>query len=84
MSVKKLILNCTCSVTMCDHARDEVGSMLQETYDEAYDQGWNDAFISVKETLVDMGFEKATRLETPPPPPRKNVKPKSVERELVN
>jgi len=71
MAVKKMVVRCDCEVAMCDHARDEVGSLLQDTYDDAYDEGWRDAFESVRATLVDMGFEKASRMETPPPPPRK-------------
>ncbi len=70
MAVKRLVLNCTCSVTMCDHAKEEVGNILQDTYDEAYDEGWNDAFLSVRQTLVDMGFDNAAKMDTPPPPPK--------------
>lgn len=89
MAVKRLVLNCTCSVTMCDHAKEEVGNILQDTYDDAYDEGWNDAFVSVRETLVEMGFEKAAKMSTPPPPP-KNPKanklrsPGTKPNELVN
>jgi hypothetical protein len=68
MVVKKMVLHCNCNVTMCPHAKEEVGDMLQDTYDDGYDEGWNDAFISVKQTLVEMGFEKASRMSTPPPP----------------
>ena len=84
MSVKKLIINCTCEVTVCDHAMDKVGDMLQETYDDAYDQGWRDAFFTVKSTLIDMGFDKANHMKTPPPPPRKSSRSKSSEKEMIN
>lgn len=89
MSVKKLVLRCDCVVAMCDHAKEEVGDLLQETYDDAYDEGWTDAFSSVKETLVSMGFEKASKMETPPPPPRKSTRAKlrsssGEEKELLN
>lgn len=85
MSVKKLVIRCDCVVAMCDHAKEEVGDLLQDTYDDAYDEGWNDAFISVRNTLVDMGFEKAAKMDTPPPPPRKKTRSSSrKDRELVN
>lgn len=85
MSVKKLVIPCSCPVALCDHAKEEVGNMLQETYDDAYDEGWNDAFISVRETLVSMGFDKASKMETPPPPPRKKMRSsRGSARELVN
>lgn len=91
MAVKKLVIPCSCEVAICDHAKEEVGNLLQETYDDAYDEGWTDAFASVKATLMDMGFEKASRMETPPPPPRKKKKAAAGhadspgnKRELVN
>jgi len=83
MAVKKLVIPCSCEVAICDHAKEEVGNLLQETYDDAYDEGWKDAFSSVKETLVSMGFDKAKSIETPPPPPRKSPS-KTFKKELVN
>lgn len=91
MSVRKLVIRCDCEMPICEHARDEVGDLLQNTYDDAYDEGWRDAFNSVKATLVEMGFEKASRMETPPPPPRKTKKRQSTgmdspgnKRDLIN
>jgi hypothetical protein len=85
MAVKKMVVHCSCHITMCDHAKEEVGNMLQDTYDDAYDEGWTDAFTSVRETLVDMGFDKASKMSTPPPPPRKRSRSSSREdSELLN
>lgn len=85
MAVKKLVIPCSCKVALCDHAKEEVGNLLQDTYDDAYDEGWNDAFTSVRETLVDMGFDSAARMDTPPPPPRKRMRsPSRKDRELLN
>lgn len=91
MAVKKMVLDCDCAVPICDHAKEEVGNLLQDTYDDAYDEGWTDAFASVKSTLIEMGFDKASRMETPPPPPRNSSRSKArqrhsqgTKRELVN
>lgn len=70
MSVKKLTIDCDCKVSVCDHALEKVGDLLQSAYDDGYDDGWQDAFAAVKLTLADIGFESAKDMSTPPPPPR--------------
>lgn len=70
MSVKKLTIDCDCVISVCDHAYEKVSDLLQSGYDDGYDEGWNDAFVSIKEGLADLGFDRASKLETPPPPRR--------------
>lgn len=89
MSVKKLVIDCQCKVAICDHAYEKVSDLLQSAYDDGYDEGWTDAFIAIKEGLLDLGFEKAASMSTPPPPPRskKSNKPRSssaAKREILH
>jgi len=70
MSVKELLIDCDCKVSVCAHAYKKVGELLQSGYDDGYDEGWNDAFVFIKNTMVDMGLEKASNMEAPLPPPR--------------
>lgn len=77
MSVKKLVINCDCRVSVCDHAYEKVSDLLQSGYDDGYDEGWLDAFVAIKEGLLDLGFEKAANMGTPPPPPRSRNRKKA-------
>ena len=84
MSVKKLVINCDCNVSVCDHAFEKVGELLQSGYDDGYDEGWQDAFIAIKEGLLDLGFEKASSMSTPPPPPRRTRQVSGMSRSRVS
>jgi len=70
MAVKKLTIDCDCVISVCDHAYEKVSDLLQSGYDDGYDEGWNDAFVAIKEGLVDLGFDRALKLQTPEPPRR--------------
>ena len=70
MSVKTLVLDCECNVQVCKHAYKKVSDLLQSGYDDGYDEGWADAFVSIKEGLTDLGYEDAAKMKTPPAPPR--------------
>lgn len=84
MSVKKLTIDCDCKVSVCDHAFEKVGELLQSGYDDGYDEGWQDAFIAIKEGLLDLGFEKASSMGTPPPPPRRSRPSSGISRSRVS
>ena len=77
MAVKKLVIDCSCSKALCDHAYDKVNDLLQSGYDDGYDEGWRDAFFTIKQGLIDMGFEKANSMKLPEPPPRSTASKKT-------
>lgn len=70
MSVKKLVINCDCKTSICDHAYEKVSDLLQSGYDDGYDEGWSDAFVAIREGLLDLGYEDASKMKAPAPPPR--------------
>lgn len=90
MAVKKLTIDCNCKVSLCEHAFEKVGDLLQSGYDDGYDEGWKDAFSAVKLTLAELGFDSAKGMSTPPPPPRarknkgSNRRSPGTSRELPN
>ena len=88
MAIKKLVLSCNCEPPMCEHAYDKVRDMLQSGYDDGYDEGWKDAFVAIKQGLLDMGFDRASSIPTPEPPPRRGSsqknKPRKNEVDLLN
>jgi hypothetical protein len=69
-----LKITCKCKVHICEHVEHNIGELLQSVYDDAYDEGWNDAFIAIREVIKSAGFD--VPVDTPPPPKRK--KPKTI------
>jgi len=43
---KKVFLEveCKCPVAVCEHSEHKMTQLLQDTYDEGYDDGWDAAF----------------------------------------
>ena len=72
-----MVIDCSCKTPICEHAHEKVSELLQSGYDDGYDEGWRDAFFTIKDGLIGMGFEKAKDMKLPEPPPRSYSEKKS-------
>jgi len=70
---KELVINCKCDTSLCDHAAKEVSKLLQETFDDGYDEGWISAYEHMREAMVEAGVPGVEDLIAPPPPGRSGV-----------
>ena len=84
---KKINLDCDCRVSICDHAAEQIGRLLQKTFDGRYDDGWEEAHERMRAFMIQSGMPGAEDLELPPPPPRQKIEPKfnrESNKELIN
>lgn len=77
MSLKKIVLGCSCDTEVCSHLYEQISEMLQDGYDDGYDEGWNDAWSAIREGLAEMGYKHAKDIRIPAPPPRPSSKKKT-------
>jgi hypothetical protein len=89
MSLKRIVLGCSCDTEVCSHLYEQISDMLQEGYDEGYDEGWTDAWEAIREGLAEMGYKSAKDIRIPEPPPRPSTKKKTrspgkKERDFIN
>jgi len=68
MSIKKIVLNCSCDTEICHHLHEQISAMLQDGYDEGYDEGWTDAWSAIREGLAEMGYKNAKDIRIRPLP----------------
>ena len=71
---KELTLDCDCAVSICDHAAEQIGELLRDTFDDGFDDGWVEAHERMRVFMIRAGMPGAEDLELPPPPPRTAIK----------
>jgi hypothetical protein len=63
-----MAIECKCPVPMCEHSEHKMTEILQDAFDEGYDDGWDAAFALLNSVLRAKGITPPS--EAPPAPKR--------------